>query len=240
MQCASVLALSETRVRAAPEDDFLVESNGSTAGTLFEARYRGDPPSRLIAQTTRFAVLADLAPLCEGHVLIVPRSYYPSFGALPPEWWPELEQLLARLDETVSLAFGVPLALEHGSSSRPQRSPCVSHAHLHLVPVAADLAPDLHRRGFAPQAAGSFRELSDIAARDCAYVCWGSAQGPVQVAEVESRGGIPRQYLRRELATVLGSEEWDWGVPVMPELLRATVRELSSRLDIDPEHALRD
>jgi diadenosine tetraphosphate (Ap4A) HIT family hydrolase len=231
--------LSETRVRATPEDDFIIESNGSTAGTLFEARYRGDPPSRLIAQTARFAVLADLAPLCAGHVLLVPRSYLPSFGALPAEWWPELEQLLARLDEAVSRAFGVPLVLEHGSSSHPQHSPCVSHAHLHLVPVEADLAPGLRSRGFAPKEVGSLRELSEIAARDCAYICWGSAQGPVQVAEVESREGIPRQYLRRELATILGSEEWDWGVPAMPELLRTTVRELSSRLGTDPEHALR-
>jgi len=217
-----------------PEDDFLVESNGSVVGTLFESRYRGDPPTRLIAQAPRFAVLADLAPLCAGHVLIVPRRYYPSLGALPPEGWDELEQLLTRVADAVSHAFRDPLIFEHGSSSYPQHSPCVSHAHLHVIPAEVDLAPDLRRRGFEPKSIASLRELSDLAARDCAYVCWGSARGSVQVAEVEAGGGIPRQYLRRELAAVLGSEEWDWGVPAMPDLLRTTVRELSPRLDADP------
>ncbi len=226
-------------VRSAPEDDFLVESNGSVAGTLFEARYGGDPPARLVAQTERFAVLADLAPLCAGHVLVVPRSYYPSFAALLANWWPDLEQLLMRLDRAMLDAFGPTMVLEHGSSSRPQHSPCVSHAHLHLVPVAADFAPDLLRRRSAPVTVTSLRELSEAIAPDCAYVCWGAVRGPIQVAEVESGDGIPRQYLRRTLASALGSEEWDWGVPAAPELLRTTVKELSCRLGTDPAHAAR-
>ena len=232
--------MSEPPARPSPEDDFLSESNGSVAGTLFEARYRGDPPTRLIAQTSRFAVLADLAPLCTGHVLVVSRSYFPSFRALPPAWWPELEQLLARLDYALSLAFGTPLVLAHGSSSRLQSSPCVSHAHLHLLPAEVDLAPDLRRRGFVPQTIGSLRELNALSARDHAYVCWGGVGGAIEVAEVESGDGIPRQYLRRELAAALGSEGWDWGVPAPPELLRITVRELCAHLgaDTDPSDVL--
>lgn len=231
--------MAEARVRPTPDDDFLVEADGSVAGTLFEARYGGDPPTRLIAQTPRFAVLADLAPLCAGHVLIVPRSYHPSFGALPPEWWPELERLLVRVEEAVSQTFGAPLVFEHGSSSSPQSSPCVGYAHLHLAPVEADFSSDLLRRGFTPKRIDSLRGLSEAAARDRAYVCWGKARGSIEVAEVESGEGIPRQYLRRELAAILANEGWDWGVPAAPGLLRATVEKLSPYLSPDADHVPR-
>lgn len=225
--------MTERESKPTVEDDFIAEANGSVAGTLFEARYRGDPASRVIARTERFAVLADLAPLCPGHVLIVPRDYFPSFGALPPAWWPEFERLLARIGRALEETFGPPSMVEHGSSSRPRHSPCVIHAHLHLLPAPADLGADLRSRGFVPRSIDSLRELAALAARDRAYVCWGSAGGPIEVADVESGEGIPRQYLRRVLAQELGDGAWDWGVPPPPEPLRATVRDLRACLDGD-------
>jgi diadenosine tetraphosphate (Ap4A) HIT family hydrolase len=222
----------------APEDDFAAESNGSVAGTLFDARYGGDPPSRLITSTARFAVLADLAPLCAGHVLVLPRTFRQSFGALPAAWWPELEALLATLGDALVATFGTPSIVEHGSSSQLRRSPCVSHAHLHLLPMPVELSDDLRGRGVTPSGIDSLRDVTKLAALDHAYLCWGPSDGPLAVADVEE-GGVPRQYVRRQLTTALGHESWDWGVPSPPELLRTTVRDLRAVLQpTEPSHAL--
>lgn len=213
------------------EADFITESNGSVTGTLFEARYGGDPPSRLIVSTGRFGVLADLAPLCKGHLLVVPRSYRPSVGALPGSWWAELEGLLEQVGDALAATFGAPWIVEHGSSSQLRRSPCISHAHLHVLPTPVELAEDLRALGADPQQVGSLRDLAELAAHDRAYLCWGPVMGPLMVADVEDGVEVPRQYVRRHLAAALGQEAWDWGVPATPELLRETVRELRASLD---------
>lgn len=221
------------------EDDFLAEANGSAAGTLFEARYGGDPADRTIMRTDRFAVLADLTPLCAGHVLVMPRTYFASFAALPSSWWPELERLLRALDGAFAPTFGPASVFEHGSSSRMRHSPCVSHAHLHLLPAEAGFAEPIRARGFEPRAIGPLSELGSAVAHDRAYLCWGPLAGPLEVADVDSGEGIPRQYLRRELAAALGHDHWDWGVPRPPELLRATVRDLRAYvMENHPSYAL--
>ena len=92
----------------------------------------------VLDETEHFFLLADHAPLIEGHLLIIPRAHYACYGAVP--------RTGARTagDQGACPALperGLPRAdlLEHGVFRRRQ----VYHAHMHAMPfgsVALDLA----------------------------------------------------------------------------------------------------
>jgi hypothetical protein len=98
------------------------------------------------------------------------------------------------------------------------------------LPFAADLTSVLQKESLEVQSLSSMRDLASFAAQNHAYLAWGSTTGSIQAADVERGNGIPRQYLRRRLSDALGCDEWDWGLPRPPELLRETVEELRTRL----------
>src|SRR5215813_12251511 len=50
-----------------------------------------------LATSDHFYLLADNAPLVEGHALIIPRDHYACFGALPVGWDGELLTLKGRV-----------------------------------------------------------------------------------------------------------------------------------------------
>ncbi len=97
--------------------------------TSFTRTYEGDPPHRLITETTRFVLLADMSPLTVGHLLLLPKHHYFSFSALLPTLSGELRPLLSEITDLYSHTFGAPLLLEHGSSEGSDGNACVTHAH---------------------------------------------------------------------------------------------------------------
>jgi diadenosine tetraphosphate (Ap4A) HIT family hydrolase len=84
----------------------------------------------VLAETDHYIVLADNAPLVEGHLLIVPREHYDCFGAVPAELD---DELLALKDRVARFCVGVYRAasfFEHGVFGQS-----VPHAHMHAVPL---------------------------------------------------------------------------------------------------------
>lgn len=85
--------------------------------------------SGVLAETERFFVLADHAPLIDGHTLIVPKRHYACYGALPPELDAELLALKRRVARVLVAAYHAPVFFEHGVFRQT-----VFHAHLHAMP----------------------------------------------------------------------------------------------------------
>ena len=87
----------------------------------------------ILHQTEHFVLLADHAPLVEGHLLIIPHEHFACYGAVPAAL--ELEWL--DLKRTVAAFLGqryrTPLFFEHGIFRQT-----VYHAHLHAIPLGAD------------------------------------------------------------------------------------------------------
>jgi diadenosine tetraphosphate (Ap4A) HIT family hydrolase len=91
---------------------------------------RRDSLDIILAETEHFFVLADNAPLVEGHLLIVPREHYACFGAVPAALDEELLVLKTRVARFCATVYRSASFFEHGVFGQS-----VAHAHLHAVPL---------------------------------------------------------------------------------------------------------
>jgi diadenosine tetraphosphate (Ap4A) HIT family hydrolase len=91
-----------------------------------------DPATQVsaLATTEHFYLLADNAPLVEGHALIIPRDHYACFGALPISWDDELLALKGHVERFEIERYRPAIFFEHGVFGQS-----VYHAHLHAVPL---------------------------------------------------------------------------------------------------------
>lgn len=203
----------------------------SSSDTEFFRTYRGNPPTRLLAETENLAVLADLSPLTAGHVLVVPRRHYLSFASVLGDHLDETVALLDRLLPVYRQEFGEPTILEHGSSKADARaSACVAHAHLHVLPIDGDAVEDIWRRdGLIPKELRGWSGLSQRGGEDSSYFfCHSRGRATLY----RPPGAMPSQYLRKSAGAVIGlaEEECDWAVVVRADVHRETVRRLTEHL----------
>ena len=97
--------------------------------TLFSKIIAGTIPSYKIAENDQFFAFLDIAPLVEGHVLVVPKTETDKFFDLPD----------AYLSGMLVFAKPIARAIENAfSCNRCGISVIgleVPHAHMHLVPI---------------------------------------------------------------------------------------------------------
>ncbi|WP_052889145.1 HIT family protein [Thermogemmatispora carboxidivorans] len=95
----------------------------------------------VLYETSAFLLVADRAPLVEGHLLIIPKEHYACYGAVPAGLDEEL-QALKRLVSHFAACFYAPLLFwEHGVFGQT-----VFHAHLHCIPFGvASYGPRLEQ-----------------------------------------------------------------------------------------------
>jgi diadenosine tetraphosphate (Ap4A) HIT family hydrolase len=89
-------------------------------------------PARLdtiLAETEHFRVVADFAPLVEGHTLIMPREHFACYGAVPLAYEAELVALKRRVARFFRTYYRPAVFFEHGVFRQT-----VFHAHLHAFP----------------------------------------------------------------------------------------------------------
>lgn len=90
---------------------------------------REDLAAAILTETEHFYLLADHAPLVEGHSLLVPKAHYACYGAIPAELDAELLALKRRVADFLTTAYRAPAFFEHGVFHQS-----VFHAHLHAMP----------------------------------------------------------------------------------------------------------
>ncbi len=83
----------------------------------------------ILAESQSFFLLADHAPLIEGHLLLIPKAHYSCYGAVPLELEQEFLQMKARAAAFLRRAYRPPVFFEHGIFRQT-----VFHAHLHCFP----------------------------------------------------------------------------------------------------------
>jgi diadenosine tetraphosphate (Ap4A) HIT family hydrolase len=193
----------------------------------FEEVYEGNPTSRVIAQTDNFTLVCDLAPLVEGHLLLLPKWHALSFGAIDAGFWPELETITGRVVGELSKIYGAVAVLEHGSSTSQTGSSCISHAHWHFIPSIGDLAPQFEADGVTGTEISRAIELKEVANRDVPYYYYYESRIGTHIVYTDNVNQRS-QYLRFVVAEQLGisEPEWDWAVSQNKHLLRDTCRRL--------------
>lgn len=112
--------------------------------TIFSKIIAGQIPSFKIAEDQYFFAFLDIAPLREGHTLVIPKIETDKFFDVPDDY-------LARI-----LLFAKPIA--HAIESAFECNRCgltvigleVPHAHLHLVPLNSIHDLDFNKQKLAP------------------------------------------------------------------------------------------
>lgn len=209
--------------RTCDGSDLCTELSGSTS-TEFSRTYEGDPPSRTLLETTNFAIVVDLSPLVEGHLLVVPRKHYRNFASAMREYRQEAVQITQRARDWVRRTYGSVALFEHGSTSDQSGGSCIDHAHIHVLPVpSTGLAAVMRRDGLALAVLPEIASWAQIAEPSRPYLLCSDGELSV-VAFPPTR--VRRQYLRSAAAEALGipDPEWDWSLVVRRDLLRRTVR----------------
>ncbi len=202
------------------------ELRGVRDGIAFHEIYRGNPDTRVIRASASFALVADISPLAPGHTLLVPKAHYFSFGKVPESLYPELESFRLECITLITDVFGAPAVLEHGASSTMRSSPCISHAHWHLIPNAQDATRVFEADGLVCQKIPSWTHLRQLGKADHPYIYYGfGADNRVYAENLSKR----HQYLRVVVAEIFGipEPEWDWALTLHPERLRDTVESLA-------------
>ena len=87
----------------------------------------------LLYEGRDFYVIADHAPIAEGHLLLIPREHLPHLAALPDHLHDEFESLKALLGDFVLSNYGALTYWENGIFGQS-----VPHAHLHAISVSFD------------------------------------------------------------------------------------------------------
>lgn len=204
--------------------DFCQELAGAEDVT-FHRVYGGSPPGRIVGRGSIFALLADMSPLTLGHLLLVPNAHYVSFGALMCDHTEETATALKHIIPPYTASFGEPVFLEHGSTMRMDGSACVTHAHIHLLPLPfREVNGLILRDGLMPTTLGGIADLEQFGHDDLPYFYCGDAAEHKVYAAGQSK---PRQYLRSVAGRLLGltDPEWDYAVIVRKNVLVATMKE---------------
>ena len=85
--------------------------------------------NNVLLESQSFFLLADHAPLIEGHILLVPKTHYRCYGAVPPALEEEFLRMKALATTFQTQWYRPPVFWEHGIFRQT-----VYHAHLHCFP----------------------------------------------------------------------------------------------------------
>src|SRR5580704_300727 len=107
-----------------------------------------NPEDELIDESENFYAKAALGHFVLGYTLIIPKEHFLSFAYLPENLFPELEVFRDNVVDKLHRICQHPITfMEHGAINHCQRGgACIDHAHLHVIPLAADLYPFISQR----------------------------------------------------------------------------------------------
>lgn len=103
----------------------------------------------ILKETSAFRILADHAPLVEGHLLIVPKNHYLCYGDVPSTLDEELFALKHEVRQFFDQFYSPIVFWEHGVFRQT-----VFHAHLHCFPfgkLTYDISENLHTHAVQSQ-----------------------------------------------------------------------------------------
>ncbi len=189
--------------------------------------------NRPLLESPNFVVLPSLGSLVEGWLLIVPKRHHISMGALPVELAEEMLSLKRFVASQLSPRYGALCAFEHGPSDVLRRVGCgVDHAHLHIVPLAFDLAEAAapFMPSDAPWTQGGWEQCNAAFrnGRDYLYV-----EQPIGSGRIAVHDAFGSQVFRKVIAARVGiPEQFNWREYPQPDLVSRTIRAVGRILDI--------
>ena len=152
-------------------------------------------------------VIPDIAPLAEGHLLIIASDHLVCFGAIPKA----MDHSLQQSEEWIRKLFQEtyqrpPLFFEHGPARSKEVGACIDHAHLHCLPASLSLRRSIECY-FGPGQRASIDTLRRL---------YGSGQSYLYIQEDPYEGRVyladntPSQFFRQIIALEFRHRTWRW------------------------------
>ncbi len=155
-----------------------------------------------LIETKHFRVVCDVHPLCEGHILIIPRDHYSCVGELPMPLFEEFSLLYRQAHSFLSKTYGQTCAFEHGKIGQT-----VFHCHVHLLPCRAKLSDIVPEGMKYIETLSSLSSLRSIFAKEGHYL-FVAIDGKSYT--VDTSLAVPRLF-RDRFARALGNAgRGDW------------------------------
>jgi diadenosine tetraphosphate (Ap4A) HIT family hydrolase len=167
---------------------------------------------RIIYSGQNFNIQMGLGPLAEGYALVLTKSHYSCCAAIPENQGREFAEMVRLVRQTQIGLYGSSLMFEHGRSGAclpPEHGEDLCyHAHLHMLPVDADLA-SIISASFVTTRYGDWEALR---ARYLKFsLPYLLSQDGNEIIYAETPERITPRYLRKALAQLLGQPEFeDW------------------------------
>jgi diadenosine tetraphosphate (Ap4A) HIT family hydrolase len=167
-------------------------------------------PETVLWKDSDAYIAPDLAPVAEGHLLVVTDRHYECVGACPPELWGSVLAATDRVAAMYRAVYGTPAVFfEHGPARPGAAGSCIDHTHLHCLPATAALRPALDSAGLTGEPA-TFDTLKALWDAGESYLYLDEAGSQVAYRAEE----LPSQFLRRAAGRVFGPEgpasPWRW------------------------------
>lgn len=201
--------------------DLCAEFSG-TVDTEFARTYYPSV-NRCLAETAGSVAVVDLSPLVVGHVLVCPRAHYFSAAQAIADPGCDFDVFLNGFLPLYTEVFGPFTILEHGST-RAMPTSCISHAHLHVLPLALEpVAERMVGDGLSLALLDGWRGVADLCADESPYYL---AADRDRVFVARPRFRMASQYLRvvAGASVEIPPEQCDWAVVVRHEIFHRTVQ----------------
>jgi len=148
-----------------------------------------------LLETSRFWVVCDVHPLCEGHILIIPKSHLSCIGEYDQVHLHEFTDLYTKFTEFIREIYGSCYSFEHGKLGQT-----VFHSHVHLLPFSGKL-PDIVPEGRDRlRLVNTFSDLQEALKTEGGYLFIGDGQ---HLYTVDPTLAAPR-FFRDRFASALG------------------------------------
>jgi diadenosine tetraphosphate (Ap4A) HIT family hydrolase len=171
-----------------------------------------------ICGTKNFVVLPDIAPLVEGHILIISREHHLSMGSCG--LFDELVELKEHVQRMVSACYSQPIFFEHGSMKPKHCGSSIDHAHLHCLPLPIDLNKGIHSR-LTRNTINRLHELDRYSERKQSYLYFENVAHVQYSYSLDgAESALPSQYLRQVIAVAAGLKNWNWHTIIGDPALR--------------------
>jgi histidine triad (HIT) family protein len=103
------------------------------ADSIFTRIIRGEIPCAKVFENEQLIAFLDIAPLAEGHTLVVPKRQVERLEDLPPDEAAAIARALGAIARRVLQATGAP-AYNVLQNNGPQSGQVVPHVHFHIIP----------------------------------------------------------------------------------------------------------
>jgi diadenosine tetraphosphate (Ap4A) HIT family hydrolase len=198
--------------------DFCNELRGDLS-CAFHRIYAGDPDTRVLFRSEKFAVIPSLGHILGGYLLVLPIRHFRAAGDLTGNYLDEFAAICERVGRTLKDQYGPCILFEHGTRSEGVGGCGIYHAHMHAVPLSEVPDPvEILKLRFP------YADLTDLSS----YLFYRDSDARFYLFDT---GPLPSQYMRKLLADALGNQDWDWRKAGREERLLATMRVLSGQFD---------